>query len=252
MKIFQAFKTGIENVNKSKKYIFFAYAINLLIVIVLASSLAFTLKESIGKSASGETLLEDFDEFWFLNFSVLAKGLAKTFDPGVTGIGAVFNSLDTALKGSLFEVSPIIASTGSLYLLTWVFLAGGFLSIYLKKNINVSFFLHSGRYFPRLLVVSIMSWILYFIIFKYLFSFLSWTVEELNRENIDERIHFIYTVVKYFILWMAVLTVNIVFDYSKILIVLNNYKNAFIVPLFGFKLIFNNFFKLYEIGRAHV
>lgn len=250
MKIFQAFKNGIENVNRSKKYILFAYAINFLITLVIASSLVVTLQESIGKSASGETLLENFDPYWFLNFSAVAEGLAKTFDPSITGIGAVFNSLDSALSGKLFDVSPLIAGIGILYLLTWVFLAGGFLSIYIKKNINVSFFLSSGKYFSRLLTVSIMSWILYLILFKYLFTFLSWAVDELNRENIDERIHFIYTVFKYLILWAALLTVNIIFDYTKILIVLNNYKNAFIVPLFALELVFKNFFKTYGLYVA--
>ena len=126
MKIFEAFKKGVSNVNKSKKYVLFAYAVNFLIVLVIAGSMANTLKDSIGKSASSETLLEDFDEFWFLNYTALAKGLAKTFHPSVTGIGAVFNSLDTALKGGLFDMTPLIAGVGTLYLLTWVFLREDF------------------------------------------------------------------------------------------------------------------------------
>lgn len=247
MKIFEAFKIGIGNVYKSKRYLFFAYAINFLLVIIITFSIAATLKESLGKSASGEKLLENFDEFWFLNFSALAKGLAKTFDPSITGIGAIFNSMDTVLSGSLFNVSPLISGAGSLYLLVWVFLTGGFLSIFISKDENVSFFQSSGRYFPRLLIVSIMSWILYIIIFKFLFTFLSWTVNDLTRENIDERVHFIYTLIKYLILWLVVLSVNIIFDYSKILIVMNNYRNAFSVPWFAIRLVFKNFLKIYGL-----
>ena len=251
MKIFQAFKSGSQHVNKTKKYLFFAYAINFLLVIVIAYGLASTLEESIGKSASGETLLEDFDEFWFLNFSALAKGLAETFDPSVTGIGAVFNSLDTALSGSLFDVSPLIAGIGSLYLLIWIFLSGGFLSIYVHKfphkSSEFTFFQSAAKFFPRIGVLSIISGILYVILFAYLFEFLTWVVDEISRETIDERTHFIYTMIKYFLLWILVLTINIIFDYSKILVVIRDSKNVLSVPVPALKIVFTNFFKTYGL-----
>ncbi|MFQ5649809.1 MAG: hypothetical protein ACE5IY_07695 [bacterium] len=247
MKILDVLSTGLRRVNSSKRYIFVVYGVNLLLALVLGGALAVSLAGSIGNSVAGEKLLQSFDELWYPNFAAQAKGVARTFDPSVVGIGAVFNGLDTLLQGNFFDTSPAVAGVGLFYLLLWTFFSAGFVSLYAAGSERPSFLHQAAHFFPRFLILGLMAGVLYFLLFKFVLGWLTKAVDELTRETIDERVHFTYTVLKYLILWFGILSVNILLDYSKIFTVLKNHKNAFTAPLGAMKVVFGNFLKTYGL-----
>ncbi|MFQ5637154.1 MAG: hypothetical protein ACE5IR_04080 [bacterium] len=247
MKIFDAFLQGLRGVTQTKRYILLIYVINLFVVLVLGATLADSIQSSIGDSLAGEKMLESFDGLWYRGFSAQAEGLAQTFEPGVVGIGSVFNGLDSFLKGDLFEGHTLIAGLGLLYLLLWTFLSAGLIAKYSNTGESGSFFQQAARFFPRFMILSLLAGVLYFLLFGYVMDWVSKMVDELTRETIDERVHFTYTVFKYLFVWLLVWSVNILFDYSKIFTVLKDHQNALTAPLKAAKLVFRNFSKTYGL-----
>lgn len=247
MKIFDAFLKGLRNLNRSKRYIFLVYLISLLATLILGAALSSTLQSAIGSSLAGENLLKGFDDMWYSSFSSQVKGLAKTFEPGVVGIGAVFKGLDAFLRGSFLKNYPGIVGVGLLYLLLWTFFSAGFISIYSAPDERPAFFQQAAKFFSRFLILGVFAGILYYLVLHFVLNWLNNTVNELTRETIDERIHFTYTVIKYLIVWILVWTVNVLFDYSKIYTVIKDHKNALTAPFKALVVVFRNFSKTYGL-----
>ncbi len=247
MNIFRAISEGFGNVVQSKRYILLAYGLNLLIALVLGIGLAFTLSESIGDSLAGENLRTGFDALWYQGFSTEAEGLADTFDPSIVGIGAVFNGLETMLDGSFVQSNWEVAGVGFLYWLLWTFMAGGFIALYATPKEQPSFFQRGAEFFPRLLILGAMAGVIYFLLFYFVADWLTKAVDALTRETIDERIHLSLVAFKYLVVWGLIWTVKLVFDYSKIVVVVKNHKNALTAPLVAMRLVFANFVKVYGL-----
>ena len=247
MKITEAIRTGIKNVGRSKRYILLVYFLNLVVAMVFAAILAGTIQDSLGSSQAAENMSTGFDGLWYNSYRAEAGGLAATFEPGVVGIGAILKSLDAFISGNLTEGFAGIVFMGVVMMLFWTFFSGGFISLYANQDEQSTFFQKAAEFFPRFIVLWLMATILYFILFGFVMSWLSDIVSSLTRETLDERVHFFYTVIKYFILWVLVWLVNMLFDYSKILTVLQDHKNALTAPIKAFKMIVRNLGKTFGL-----
>jgi len=247
MTIFQAFLAGVRDSSRSKRYIFLVYCINLVIALVFAAALAGTIRDSLGASAAGENMRQGFDGLWYNSFSAQATGLAATFDPSVTGIGALFNGLDAFLSGGIFRGYPAVVGTGIIYLLMWTLFSAGFIALYAAEGERPSFFQQAARFFPRFIVLAALAGILYYLLFHFVFGWLSGAVNALTRETIDERVHFTYTVIKYLILWLLIWIVNMLFDYSKIITVLRNHKNPLTAPFKAVAVVVPHFIRTFGL-----
>ncbi len=247
MNIIEAIRKGFRNVGQSKRYIFFVYLVNLVVAMIFAAILAGTLKDSLGSSKAAENMTMGFDGLWYNNFRAEASGLTATFEPGVVGIGAILKSVNDFISGNLGGNFAGIALMGIVFMLLWTYFAGGFISFYAKQDEQKTFFQNAANFLPRFIVLWLMATILYFLLFVVLMSWLSGLVDSLTRETLDERIHFVYTVIKYGIVWTLVWFVNMLFDYSKIITVLQDHNNALTAPLKAGKIIFENLGKTYGL-----
>lgn len=249
MKILEAFRRGVEMAGRSKRYILLVYGVNFLFALILASAVGMAIAGSVGHSLAGENLLQGFDGTWFRSFSADAQGLAATFNPGVVGIGAVFSGLDAMLRGGLLANHPLITGMGVLYLLMWTLFSAGFIALYAQQDQKgePAFLKHAAQFFSRFLALAVMAGILYYLIFRFVFGGLSKFVDELTRETIDERVHFFYTLLKYVVVWLLVLTVNVLFDYSKIFTVLRDHRNALTAPLHAARVVFGHIIRTYGL-----
>ncbi len=233
MTIFACFMDGLRRVNSAKRYIFLVYLMNVLLALGLAVSLGGSIKDSLGSSMAAERLRDGFDGFWYSNYSAQARDLAATFDPSVVGIGAIFNSLDSFLQGNLLDLEFSIVSVGIFYLLLWSFFSAAFISIYIHRDDasgSHAFFQHGAQYFWRFLQLALMAGVIYYLLFHYFMPWLSNQVTDLTRQIVDERVVFSYVLTKYLILWLLVLGVNLIFDYSKIITVWQDRKFVLTIP----------------------
>lgn len=240
MKMIDAFRAGLARTMRFKKYIIVAYLLNLLLASVLGSALYVDLRRDIGRSLAGEQLRDSFDPLWFQHYASNARGIASTFSPAVTGIGAVFEGLDDFVRGGLLRQHPLVAAAGVLYLLLWTLLSAGFIAAYAQGAGPVSFAGEAARFFVRFLLLAAMAGVLYWLIFATLLPWLGDRVEALNRETIDERVHFAWVAAKYLLVWALIWLVNLLLDYSKILTVLRNERNVLKAPIAAAGLVFRH------------
>lgn len=243
MKILSFFADGIRRVHGAKRYIFVVYLANMLLALGLTVSLGMAIKDSLSSSMAAENMRDGFDGFWYSHFSAQARGLAATFDPGVTGIGAIFKSLDAFLQGKLMDLESSIVAVGLFYLLLWTFFSAAFIALYTRQGDTgrrSSFFQQGAYFFWRFLQLAVLAGILYYLIFHFVMPWLSDRVESLTRQMVDERVVFTYVLVKYLILWGLVFGVSMVFDYSKIITVFHDRKFVLTVPWRALRTILGN------------
>ena len=214
MKTWQAFREGGKNIYARRRYVLVIYGLNLILALILGSFVATDIRASLGNSAAAETLREGFNDAWYRGFSAQAQGVSATFRPAVTGIGAVFEGLDALLQGEIFNHPGGIYWLGLLYWGMWVFFSAGFISLF--GSDRGEFFRGAERLFLRFLLLAASAGMLYILIFTVLLPLLNSLVEQFTREMIDERPVFYYTLGKYALVWIPVLLIQLVLDYSKI------------------------------------
>ena len=244
MKVFKAITTGLGMLWRAKRYIFIAWLINFCLAIVLAAGISETLKKSIGSKQAGENMQMGFDGVWYNNFATNAEGLARTFNPGITGMGAVYSGLDTFITGAVGRIPATILFIGCAYLLVWVFLSGGFFGLFVQgSEKKKSFWEWAGENFLRFLTLGIMALFLYWLVLAFLLPWTTNFVNWITEDTLDERVHFTWVVIQYLLLWSIVLLVNLTFDYSKVLMVRENKRLVFMLPVRALRIIFKNFRK---------
>ncbi len=248
MTILQAIHDGIRRVNDNKRYLFIAFFASLGLSAVLALVVSNSIQSSLGNSLAADRLLENFDGLWYRSFSATAHGLAKTFEPGVVGIGAVLKSLDAFITGQFMQEHAAVLKVGAIYWLLWVLFSAGFISRFVASGEDKpGFWASAARYFFRFIILAVMAVIVYVLAFRLILGGLTSLVNEWTRETIDERVHFVLTVGKYLIFWLIVWFVNMIFDYSKIITVVQDRKNMLFVPLRALGFVVPRFFKAYGL-----
>ncbi len=228
MRIFQAIGEGIRRVHSGKRVIAWLYLANLLVAVVPTAVLSEMLRQSADHSLAAENLAAGFDDEWYREFKAGASGLGKTFDPSVSGAGAILNGLDAFVGGEMFSQFSGVVGVGVLFLLLWTFFTGGILDFYLSGG-EVSrerFFSASARYFPRMARLFALAAILYAAAYTILLPGVDQAIQTVNRQTIDERVAFAWVIAKYALVLGAVFLINLVFDYAKILAVRQDRRSA--------------------------
>lgn len=231
------FVAGWRTVNRGKRYVLLAYCCNLALALPLGLMLMSAIGASLGRSLAGERMRSGFDSLWFNSFSAQATGVAATFRPTVVGIGAVLDALDSFLSGFDNLLANGTASglvpVALVYLVLWSFLAGGFLGLYTAPQAGRRFLHEAGRWFPRMLVVTIIAAVFYVLVLGYFRPWLDTMVSVATRESIDERVRFTLTLAAYLLVWIIIWSANLVFDYTKVTIVRDEFGGVFWAPLRG-------------------
>jgi hypothetical protein len=220
--IVSALRGGVSRVARRWRYLLLAQAWNFVLALSLAVFVQDAIRSSLGPSLAGDSMKASFDPFWYGSFSTRAEGVASTFRPSVSGAGAVLDALDTFLDGfaSVFHggleanLWPILL----LYLLSWTFLSGGFLSTFVSSDHDTSFFGQAARLFPTLLVVSLAGLCGYAAILGPARAYADAFVSTRLRDVIDERVQFGWTLGEYAVLWTLLFLLNLTLDYTKVFV----------------------------------
>lgn len=166
---------------------------------------------------------EGFDSLWYNSFSSQATGIATTFRPSVTGMGAVFDALDAFLDGFEDMISAGASSgvlpIAVLYWLLWSFLAGGFVSVYASRGATPRFAAEACRWFPGIASITLLAAVFYWAMLGVVRPWLGTLAHSAMRDTIDERMLFAVTASRYLGLWVLLWSGNMLFDYAKIALV---------------------------------
>ncbi len=228
MTILEALREGMRRLHSAKRILVWLYLLNLVVATVPTVVLSEVIRKSIDHSLAAENLRDGFDDEWHREFEVGASGLAGTFDPSVSGTGAVLNGLDAFVGGEMFSQFSGIVGVGVVFMLLWTFVNGGLVDFYLKPDLpsRERFFAASARYFPRLFRLFLLAAILYGATYYLLLPGVEKAIQTVNRQVIDERVAFAWVLAKYALVLAIVFLINLVFDYAKVLTVLEERRSA--------------------------
>ncbi|HEX9733946.1 MAG TPA: hypothetical protein VGG06_18385 [Thermoanaerobaculia bacterium] len=212
---------GVRRVARSPKLIAGLWLVSVAAALPAALVMREVLAESIGGSLFHASLSEGFDDDWYAEFEAEAKtGLARTFGPGVIGVGAVYDNLEAWWSGRLFTDFPVgLVSLGVAYALLWTFLAGGVLDRLAGHSARpgglAGFLAACGRTFGSFLLLALASGVAYALIYLLGRRLYGW-IEDSARDVTSERTVLLRVLLAAALVVALLHLVRMVFDYARI------------------------------------
>ena len=199
--------------------------------VVVALPLALVVRDDIaahlGDSLAAESAASGVNFEWWNEFLAQAAGLGQTLGPSIIGFAAVLDNLSTIADGA--SLSGVLTIVIGANLALSIFLSGGVLDRLARDRRIGShgFFAACGVYFFRFARLAIIVGAAYAALFLWLHpwlfddAFTSWT-----REVTVERTAFAVRVLFYVLFGATVAGVNVIADYAKIRMVVEDRRSA--------------------------
>jgi hypothetical protein len=202
IKILTAYKNGLSAAWNEKKMLFWLYGFNLIFAYLITLPIAMMLTKALDQTTAADKLLQAFD------FTIYTTIMDK-FGTGVS-------------------LGRTITTIGLLYLVVNIFFAGGILKIFIEENKFKlkNFFDGCVEYFNRFLRLFLLSVLC--IIFAILMYFLiSKAFGLITTNSTTEHLPLIFFILKFLLLGFMLTIVNMLFDYAKIMTVVNDFNGMF-------------------------
>jgi hypothetical protein len=218
-----SWRDGWKRVAAAPAIVAGVFAMTFLLALPLAMIVRGLLAAHLGSSLAAETAATGVNYDWWQEFAAQASGLGTTFTPSIIGFAMVLDNVSGVLDARR-SILPIAAALG-LYLAAWAFLSGGILDRYARQGpIRIyGFFGASGVYFFRFLRLAAIAGLAYWLLFAYVHP---WLFEEqfvnLTRGMSEERTAILVRVVFYSLFGALLLATNLVVDYTKVRIVVED------------------------------
>jgi hypothetical protein len=203
------------------------FLLTLLAALPLALTLRGQIEAHLGPSLAAGNVAAGVDWDWWQEFRSQATGIATTFTPSVIGFAPVLDNIGGLLDGQ-GEVVPVTAALAA-YLAIWLFLSGGLIDRYARQRRTRAdgFFAACGVFFWRFMRLGVMAGTAYWLLFAYVRTelFDEWLVR-LTRDTDVERAAFLWRVLFYAIFGALLIAVNVVADYAKVRLVVEDRRSA--------------------------
>jgi len=223
----RSFSEGWKRVRSAPALLLGVYAITVVLALPLAITMRGLLQTHLGASLAAEGAADGVNYDWWQEFRSQATGIGTTFSPTIIGFAATLDNLSALLDGER-EIAPI-AGALALYLLAWTFLVGGIIDRYARQRPirAAGFFAASGVHLFRLLRLAALSGFVYWWLFAYVhpWLFLEWFVDRTRTMSVERDVFF-WRVALYFVFGILLVVVNVIFDYAKIRIIVEDRRSA--------------------------
>lgn len=222
-----AFREGLQRVNGAPALLAGTFAVTLLVSVPLAYALEGMIAAHLGSSLAADAAASGTNPEWWREFQAQATGLGTTFVPTMTGFGAVLSNLSGFLD--LSRPAATIIGVTVAWMVLWSFLTGGIVDrlARAKRTRSQGFFAACGLHFWRLLRLGVAALIVYAILFRYLHGWiLEDAYEALTRDVTLERTAVAIRLSGYAIFGAFLLLCNVIFDYARIRIIVEDRRSA--------------------------
>ena len=217
----KAIKLGLLRVNSNLKYVMLFGMVNITFAILLTGPIFIFLKESLLHSVKAEELTEAFDYLWFVE-------------------------LNYTFREIIMALPSILVMAGIIFLLLQVFLIGGIYEILngeARRNHFIDFFYGCVRYFYRFFKVFLISVVCYVGLYFINIVYLHYT-EMLSVNSESQFLIILFNLFRYFIIMLLFGTLNLLFDYVRIRIVVNQNYNVLKDLWLSLKLVVKKFWRV--------
>lgn len=260
--ILDAARRGLRRAGALWGLVVFLLVVNLATAAVLAVPLARTLRDDLTDHAAADKMLYGFDYPWW---SAWADAHPETtFAPDIFGSGFAFKNLDLLLRGSLpaglfalpdperpderrAAIDPFVLALGVAYLALQVFLSGGVIAALRapQPEWTVRGLLHAGGFYAgRLVRLALLVLVVDAVVFALYGPFARWADGQ-AREAVSERAAVVWMLGHHALLFLALIAVNMVSSYARVLIVLEERTSAVLALLSAGALCLGSFFRTF-------
>jgi hypothetical protein len=225
--VFAAFVDGAGRVLRAPAVLVGAWLATLALAAPLALALRQAIATHLGASLAAESMVRGVNWDWWQEFTHQAAGLGTTFTPGIVGFAAVLRNL-----GHLADATPLgaaIAGSLALWLVAWTFLSGGIMDRYARQRRTFAhgFFSACGAHAFRLLRLGAIALLFYGALFLVVHGWLfDRLYPSLTRDLTVERTAFLVRVTLYALFVVLLVAVNLLVDYARVRIVVEDRRSA--------------------------
>jgi hypothetical protein len=202
-----------------------------VMTLLLALPLALVLRDSIAahlrNSLIADQAADGANWDWWQEFSAQATGLATTFTPSVIGAATTLDSVSRIADGRA-PIAPV-AFALACSIAGWMFVSGGIIDRYARQRPTrtYGFFAAAGTFFVRFLRLGALVGAVYGWLFAYVHPWLFGQVFDMITRNLSvERTAFAWRIALYLLFGLAVVFVNLIADYAKIRLVVEDRRSA--------------------------
>jgi hypothetical protein len=195
-------------------------------------------EDSLGPGLYRDKLEGRLDYDWYTLFTDRETGFASTFSPWVRGVGPFARTLERLLDGELTRLPGVIVSLGVLYILLNSFLlaaAVGSLALDPQGTSFREFFRNGGMFFGRFFRLAVLAILTFWLVGSWIVEPLSDLGEKLTNAALTDRGAFYWNLTRYLIVLVIFLLLNMLFDYAKIKIALEDRTSALVAFLSALK-----------------
>ena len=203
------------------------FAMTIVLALPMAVALRGEIAAHLHDSLRASSVADGVDWDWWQEFSDQATGLGSTLTPSVIGFATTLDSVSSVLDRR--AIAGPIAMAVAFYLAGWAFLSGGIIDRYARQRPtrDYGFFAASGVFFFRFVRLGIVAGIVYWWLFAYVHRWMFDSVfVSLTRNLAVERTAFLWRVAFYAIFGVLLIAVNLLIDYTKIRIVVEDRRSA--------------------------
>jgi hypothetical protein len=236
-----AWRDGIRRVNSAPALVAGVWALTLLVTLPMAAAMRGMLAQHLGTSLAADTAASGVNYDWMQEFADQAAGLGVTFKPTIIGFGAVLDNLSAFLDDVSRPV--VIVGAASVYILLWVFVAGGIIDRYARDRPThaTGFFTASGVFFFRFLRLAAVQWIVYAAIFRWVHPVLfDQLYPRLIHDLTVERTAFVIRVGLYIVFGALIAACVTVFDYAKVRAIVEDRRSMLSAAVEGMRFVGRN------------
>lgn len=263
MRIFQALRIGVQQVNQTRRMVLFAWLVNITLSLTIAVPFLLQVDTSVRGTILEERILEQTDANWFLSFRLdnQSNPIVQPFDHTIFGYAPFLVHYESAFAGNMIrnvgnflidlifqwrvglEYLGPLTILGFVYLLTSTFLSGAFIGTY-SKSYRMSFqefLMEGGKYFGKYFRISLISLIIYLLLFNLVFDFWRDWIQQTTANDASEMTPFIHYMIRNAVIVFVLGFLTMCFDYAKIRMVVDDRFSALFAVWAGLKFVIGNF-----------
>ena len=234
MRVIATYIEGARRVGRARAVLLGTYLVLLLFAAPLALVTRGLIADHLGASLAAESAARGANWPWWQEFLAQATGLGVTFRPSIIGFAAPLTNLSDLLDNR--PMATVVAGIVGAWLVLWSFLAGGIIDRLARdRRLGVAAFTAAaGRYAGRLWRLGLLALALYALLFGYVHG---WLFDDLfrwaTREFTVERTAFLVRVGLYLAFGVLLVALNIVTDYARIRLVVEDRHSAVMALVAG-------------------
>jgi hypothetical protein len=231
-----ALRDGLRRTARAPSLVIGTFLFTLLLSLPLAIALHGMIAAYL--DASPEATLNGAPLTWWQEFLAQATGLGTTFVPSIAGFGGVLMNLSGLLDN--VRLATTVAGAVGAWLLIWSFLSGGIVDRLARDRATRAsgFFGACGAHFGAMVRLGIVALIAYGAAFRWLQPLLMTRIYgSLTIDTTVERNAFFIRVLLYALFGIVLIGLNLVFDYARIRLVVEDRRSAIGSLLAGFRFV---------------